>query len=120
MAAAMPPLFIYRKASGEVEQLPLMGMFLGTEIHLPYEETRFALDPGDKVLLVSDGYLEQVNSLDEMLDARRCRLAFKEEAGREALAPEEILARLSKRFHAWCDGALQVDDVTLVLIEARA
>ncbi|RXL96524.1 hypothetical protein EO238_30270, partial [Citrobacter sp. AAK_AS5] len=43
MGAAMPPFFIHRAATGSIERSPLSGMFLGTEIDLPYEEIRFRI-----------------------------------------------------------------------------
>ncbi len=114
VAAAMPGLLIYKAATGRVEQVELSGMLLGTEFEIPYEETRFSLAPGDKVLLLSDGFLEQMNRQEEMLDYERCKAYFGEAA---ALPPMEIVRHLFRRFEPWRGGLPQSDDVTLLVLE---
>jgi len=116
-AAAMPPIFVYRAATGVVEQITVCGMMLGTAFDLPYEEVRFSLARGDKVLLLSDGYLEQMNADEDMLDDGRCRRYFAEAADR---APNDIIQHLLRRFDAWRGDSPQDDDVTLVVLEVRA
>jgi ligand-binding sensor domain-containing protein/serine phosphatase RsbU (regulator of sigma subunit) len=117
MGAAMPPFFIHRAATGTVERSPLSGMFLGTEIDLPYEEIRFNILPGDTILLISDGYIEQMGPDEELLDYERCVDYFREAAG---YPPEVILEELFVRFDAWRGTLPQFDDVTLVAIHAKA
>lgn len=117
MGAAMPPLFVHRAATGEVERFPLSGMFLGTELDLPYEETRFSLGPEDTVLMVSDGYLEQIGTCGDQLDYDRCADYFKKSAG---VPPEKVLDRLLGHFDRWRGSLSQTDDVTLVVLHAKA
>ncbi len=116
VGAAMPPLFIHRAETGRVERYPLSGMFLGTELDLPYERVGFAMVPGDTMLLVSDGYLEQAGAGGEQLYYERCSDYFAEAAGN---APERIVARLLDRFDSWRGQMPQADDVTLVVIQAK-
>jgi len=53
------PIFVYRRASGQVEQRDADVPPLGVVPDLSVEETpRVALEPGDAVLVVSDGILE--------------------------------------------------------------
>ena len=116
-AAAMPPIFIHRAGRGEVEVIAVPGMLLGTEFDVPWEEVRFGLEPGDKVLLLSDGYLEQADAAEEMLDYDRCREYFRGAAGGD---PAAVIDRLLERFDAWRGAVPQADDVTLVVIEILA
>ena len=116
MGAAMPPFFIHRAATGAIERSPMSGMFLGTEIDLPYEEIRFHVRPGDTILLLSDGYLEQPGPDGELLDYERCQDYFREAVDRP---PEVILEELFVRFDSWRGSLPQFDDVTLLAVRAR-
>ncbi len=116
-AAAMPPLFVYRAARTAVEQVLVSGMLLGTGFDVPWEEVALDLAPGDKLLLLSDGYLEQIGAGEEMLDYARCAEAFLA-AARET--PAAVIDRLLERLDAWRGAVPQGDDVTLVVVEVRS
>lgn len=116
ISAAVPPLFVWRSAKREVEILRLRGMFLGTEFEIPYEEARLTLESGDKILLLSDGFLEQLGEAGERMDEQRASAHFLEVAG---AAPGAIIGHLLQRLDAWRGPLPQDDDVTLVVIEYR-
>jgi serine phosphatase RsbU (regulator of sigma subunit) len=116
ISAAVPPLFVWRSASREVEILTLRGMFLGTEFEIPYEEMAFTLDPGDQVLLLSDGYLEQLRETHERFDEERSASTFLEVAGQP---PEEVVDHLFRRLDQWRGAAPQDDDVTVVVLQFK-
>lgn len=116
MGAAMPPFFIHRVATGAIERSPLSGMFLGTEIDLPYEEIRFRMMPGDTILLLSDGYLEQPGPDDDLLDYERCMDYFRKAVN---CPPEVILEELFIRLDSWRGPLPQFDDVTLIAVQAK-
>jgi phosphoserine phosphatase RsbU/P len=116
VAAAMPPIFVHRRGSGRIEQIVVRGVMLGAAFDLPYEEVRFAVQPGDTLLLVSDGYLEQLSPREEMLDNERCAAWFAEAVGRPAQA---VIDHLLARFDGWRGGAEQADDVTIVVLEVK-
>ena len=75
----------------------------------------FTLAAGDRILLVSDGYLEQLSPTGEMLDPERCRRYFQEAADRPS---DEVIEHLLARFDDWRGATPQGDDVTLVVLEA--
>jgi serine phosphatase RsbU (regulator of sigma subunit)/ligand-binding sensor domain-containing protein len=116
VGAAMPRILVYRAASQAVDEVPLDGMLLGTDFDLPRVETRFSMEPGDRALLMSDGFVEQFDEADEMLDYDRCSSYFKEVAH---LAPESIVSHLFARLDAFRGQAAQGDDVTFVVVEAK-
>lgn len=116
ISAAVPPLFVWRAALREVEIITLRGMFLGTEFEIPYEEAEFALEPGDQVLLLSDGYLEQLGGSRDRLDEERSASTFREVAGRP---PEEVIDHLFMRLDEWRGAAPQDDDVTAVVLQFK-
>lgn len=116
VAAAMPPIFIHRRSTGRIEQITVRGMMLGAAFDLPYEEVRFTVDPGDTILLVSDGYLEQVSPSEEMLDEERCRNYFAAAIG---LRPSAMIDQLLAQLDAWRGPVNQLDDVTIVILEVK-
>jgi len=115
IAAAVPPIFVWRAVSGQVEILTLPGMFLGTEFELPYGEAQLTLLPGDRVLLLSDGYLEQLAPSGERLEEERAAAYFREAAG--VPSPDGILDQMLTRLATWRGSLPQDDDVTLVLLQ---
>jgi len=61
-----PPFKI--NAKGDFEQLYVSGLVLGVMQDVQYKERIVQLDPGDSLLLVSDGAFEIHNSKNELLD----------------------------------------------------
>ena len=56
--AGMPPTLIYRAATGQVDQLHMRSLFLGTPLHKGFEQIDDRLQMGDVILLISDGMVE--------------------------------------------------------------
>ena len=114
-AAGMPPPLLYRAASGEVEEVLLEGMPLGG-LQLSYREEVLNVDPGDTLLLMSDGFPELTNAEGDPLGYGRVVDAFAEAA---PAAPEVLLERLAATAEAWSGGAAPADDVTFVALRVR-
>ena len=58
-----PPLLVH--AGGTVERLSAGGMVLGVFEHAPFEEGLTTLEPGDRVVLFTDGITEATNDLED-------------------------------------------------------
>ncbi len=54
----MPPLFIYRKHSNEIEEIMTNGMPLGAMQLFHYNIREIEISAGDTLLLLSDGFPE--------------------------------------------------------------
>ncbi len=115
--AGMPPVFVYRKSSGSVEEILLNGMPLGAMKNFPYTFHETTLDAGDTLLLLTDGLPEQKNKSDEMFDYARVQSTFAQ-IGQDA--PDDIISRLVKEGDAWMDGVSQDDDITFMVIRRKA
>ena len=99
--------------TGEVERLEGTGVILGILPAAKFEQKTCTLDPGDVVVLFSDGVTEA------------CRIDVDEEFGEDRLA--EALARLkdlpaqsmiesiNQQLHEFTSGAPPADDITLVI-----
>ncbi|HPR65445.1 MAG TPA: two-component regulator propeller domain-containing protein [Thermoanaerobaculia bacterium] len=116
-SAAMPPVFHYRAAAGTVHMIELKGMFLGVDRELDHkrDHREIQLEPGDKLLLMTDGLAEMENTEEEMLDLHRCQTYFQEVA---AQSPGAIIQHLFDRGAEWRGTAPQEDDITLIVLEA--
>ncbi len=114
-AAGMPPVLIWRAASGEVEEIALAGMPLGG-LASDYQEKRVRLDGGDVVLLLSDGLPELPDPAGEPLGYRQVRALFAAAAGK---APGEVIAELTEAAERWTGGQAWPDDITLMVLEKK-
>jgi two-component system sensor histidine kinase ChiS len=112
-SAGMPPVFLYRKRDESVEEILLKGMPLGAMKNFPYALFESDLQSGDTLLLLTDGLPEQKNTREEMFDYARVQSAFAEVATR---TPEQIIAHLTQAGESWMAGAVQDDDITLLVI----
>jgi serine phosphatase RsbU (regulator of sigma subunit) len=113
-AAGMPPVLVHRAADDSLQALPLAGMPLGAMAHFPYAEEVVTLEPGDTVLLMSDGLPERLDPADEMLGYERTAELFREAAA--AGDPADIVERLFAAGDHWARGRPTDDDVTLVVL----
>jgi serine phosphatase RsbU (regulator of sigma subunit) len=113
-AAGMPPALVYRGATGEVVEIVIRGLPLGSATAFPYEEREVELAPGDAILLMSDGFPERFNASGEMLDYDRAGRVLAEVADRSAA---EIIEHFVQAGEEWAGGQPQGDDVTFVVVK---
>lgn len=113
-SAGMPPLLIYRKNTGKVEQLVLKAMPLGAFYDFPYEKSESKLTTGDVLLMVSDGLTELFNDRQETFGMERLAETLGESGGMTA---NEIVARITERGDYWRHGAPLHDDFTILVIK---
>lgn len=110
--AGMPPVLLYRRATGRAEEIALQGMPLGS-LAYAYEEKTVEVAPGDTILLLSDGLPELPNPQGDPLGYPRVRTLFE---GQAEKPPEEIIAGLTAAAEQWAGGGAPKDDVTLVVV----
>lgn len=113
-AGGLSPLLI-RPATGDLAYLEVPGFPLGTLGDLTYQDREFPLEPGDILLLYSDGLVEAVNERGEFFGFGR----LEEFARRTPPAADLFLAWLLEEIGAFTGGATQYDDITLVVIQRR-
>jgi serine phosphatase RsbU (regulator of sigma subunit) len=99
------------RANGSVESLAVTGLALGVEAEQAYEEVRGRLEPGDAVVLYTDGVVESrqgtelygFERLDELLARRR------------ELTPQNIAASVIHAARGFSGGEL-LDDCAVVVV----
>ena len=115
-AAGMPPAFRYRESNGSVEEIVLKSLPLGGFPNFPYQVCEFDLEPGDAIILMSDGFPEMLNPAGEILDypgAQRVVEAVAHEA------PQRVIEQLVQAGRDWAAGRPQEDDVTFVVLKVK-
>lgn len=88
------------------------GRFLGMIPDLSLQEYEVDLQPGDRLLLFSDGVTDAENARDEPYGHQRLRDTF---ARGRSLSPSEQVAQVAGEVAQWCEGVPAVDDITLLL-----
>lgn len=115
-SAGMPYALIRHAKTGVVEELILKGMPLGSPINFPYQSLEMELDPGDTLLLMSDGFQELFNKDNEMLGVKRLISWFTELAHHE---PQRIIDDLMARGWEWAGNRSQDDDITFLAVKVK-
>src|SRR5262245_43855020 len=114
--AGMPPVWIYRAASGEVEEIAIQAIPLGGLMNYQYKEQELAIAPGDVIVLMSDGLPERFNAENEMFDYGATKDALAVSAHQ---APGDIIEHFVRVGDEWSNGRPQDDDVTFVVLKVR-
>jgi len=115
--AGMPPVLLYRAATGCVEQLALTGMPLGSVKEFPYKQQELPLCVGDTLVLMSDGFPEMFNEAGEMIDYQRAKTLLEEIAQHNS--PQEIINHFVRTGDEWAGARPQDDDVTFVVLKVK-
>jgi serine phosphatase RsbU (regulator of sigma subunit) len=115
--AGMPPLFIYRAATGQIEEHLQKAVPLGSIKQYPYTEFTLPFERGDMLLLMSDGLPERFNHSREMLGEQQIKSLLLYHAS--TAAPQTLIEHLLALGDNWADGALQDDDITLLILKAK-
>jgi serine phosphatase RsbU (regulator of sigma subunit) len=115
-AAGMPPVLIYRALTGEVEEVFIKALPLGSVLDYAWRQEECTLDPADIILLMSDGFPERFNDDSEMLGYEKAREILKASA---SLSPQEVIERLVAAGDQWAGGRAQDDDVTFVVLKVK-
>jgi serine phosphatase RsbU (regulator of sigma subunit) len=104
-----PPRLVH--AEGEVESLEAPGLVLGIESGQPYEELRRPFQPGDAVVLYTDGVVEARRDGELYGEARLDRLL----AERRELTAQQLAEAVLEDCRRWVGGDLR-DDCAIVVV----
>jgi sigma-B regulation protein RsbU (phosphoserine phosphatase) len=111
-AGHLPP-FIRRKARGELVRVEGgSGTAIGIFDEAIYEQTEIDLEPGDTIVLCTDGVLEATDELGEQFGFERLELSLSAGTSR----PKDVSDRLQRDLREHVGDAPQYDDVTLMVL----
>jgi len=112
---------ILRRASGQIERLPIggppFGIPLFTDDLIPYASGRIQLQPGDLLFIFTDGVVEAVNDAGEEYGEARL-LPCVQNAPPES--SDETLKRVMADVNAFVGYARQHDDITCLVLRVGA
>jgi phosphoserine phosphatase RsbU/P len=111
-AAGHPPLLRWR--GGRLERLESNGLLFGVLPDCHYPVLELPLEPGDRLLLCTDGIVEPENAAGEAFGDRELERVL---AGSEACSPAELSDRLLAAIRRWQAAPSQQDDMTLLVID---
>jgi sigma-B regulation protein RsbU (phosphoserine phosphatase) len=106
---------ILRRSTGGIERLSNGGLPLGMWADKSYEAGSVILQPGDWLVIFTDGVVEAVNVRDEEYGEERMLNLLQAGA---AATPDELLRRMMSDLDAFVGATPQHDDVTCMLVKA--
>ncbi len=105
------------RGSGKIERLSSTGMSLGLlPDAMPFGETALVLEPGDTLVLFSDGVTEAQNVAGEEFGEARLIEALH---ARPGAAAADLIGGVFDAIDGFAAGAAQFDDITLLLVRRR-
>lgn len=109
-----PPVVLGRQG---ITRLETGGLILGLFENASYEEETVQLDPGDLVVVFSDGVSEARSASDEEFGEDRLLEVLSAGRGDD---PPAILDRLLREIREFAQGAVQSDDITIMVVRYAA
>jgi phosphoserine phosphatase RsbU/P len=113
-AGHVPPLV--RRKSGALEGLGSANFPVGMFAEAEYQSARTQLDPGDFLVIYSDGVSEASNNRNEMFEEARLRAIMESFGGRSV---DDLANAIRDGMKAFTEGAPQSDDITLLVIQYK-
>jgi flagellar biosynthesis/type III secretory pathway M-ring protein FliF/YscJ len=117
--AGCPFPFYYRASADEVVELEVEGYPLGVRPDRHYRLMEVALEPGDRVVLCTDGIIEAEDRFGHMFGFDRLAYVIREGC-RQHLSAAELRDYVMAEVTDYCEDVAQADDQTLVVIEQKA
>lgn len=100
----------------QVIELEVTGMAIGLVEEEGYEQRDIYLQPGDILVLFTDGISEAMDRDDEEWGEARMVAAAQQERSRGARTAEGMLRALYRRADEYVSGAPQHDDMTMIVM----
>jgi len=115
LSAGHGPLFLYSLREDRFDKMGAQGLPLGLFPDLSYEPpVILEVNPGDLLVLVTDGFFEWTNSQDEPFGTERIEQTIR--TAREQ-SPGDIISALHRAVVDFSGGTKQLDDLTAVVIK---
>ncbi len=110
----LPRPVLLRAGSMRLDSFPTTNLPIGIRKTAVYKSAKMKIRPGDKLLLFTDGCVEQKNHSKKILGEKKFLTYFKELAG---AGDGAITKKLYKYVQAYADGIPIADDIAILLCE---
>ena len=118
--AGHDPALWFHKESGEITQIKPSGLAVGIDEGDVFERVTkdfaFRIEPGDCLLLHTDGVKEALDGDEEEFGLERMKETFLQSS---AMGAEAVLHQMQRTLKDFTGNAPQMDDITLVALEKR-
>jgi serine phosphatase RsbU (regulator of sigma subunit) len=105
------------RRNGRLTEIEICGLPLGARQDAIYTEQMIQLQPGDQLVLISDGLLEEHNARRELFGFERMLATV---ANADAEDPEQALDEIWETVTQFRGASEQSDDITLVVIQVAS
>jgi sigma-B regulation protein RsbU (phosphoserine phosphatase) len=116
VGAGHNPVYLFRAASGEIEELVSQGIILGAFPSATYTSSPLQIDPGDVLVVYSDGVTEAAGQDDEMFEEERLLELIRDNASKGAAV---LKGKILEELERFTEGVAQNDDITFLVIEHK-
>ena len=113
-SAAMPPIFLYKAATAEVEEILQINLPLGSLNSETFQLIERSFEKGDVLLQLSDGLPEAPNKNGQLFDYHRVQSHLALNGTNSA---EYIKTSLVESADEWLQGTQNPDDITFIVIK---
>jgi sigma-B regulation protein RsbU (phosphoserine phosphatase) len=105
---------LWRQSEKACVGLDAEGLILGIKKQVDFEEKTLFLEPGDRVLLYTDGITEAENKAGEFFGIPRLRELF---AAQAQASPQAIIKAIVNELEGFCQSQSFDDDISLVVLK---
>ncbi len=107
-----PPIVLEKK--GKIRRMESCGLCLGMFPDVEYKVQTVALNPGDIVLLFTDGITESRNKENKEFEENKLLKILKKDS---KLSAQELVNEIQEEVKNFTSGTEQMDDMTVVVIK---
>ncbi len=115
-SAAMPPAYHYHGETGEVDEILIEGLPLGSFKDETFTLVDFEFKQGDSLVFISDGLPEAANTSDDMLGYEAVMDCVKINGHHSSEEQKQALLDLGT---AWLGDLRNQDDITIVVVKKK-
>jgi sigma-B regulation protein RsbU (phosphoserine phosphatase) len=110
----VPPLL--KRKKGGLEGLGSANFPVGMFAEAEYQSSRVQVEPGDYLVIYTDGVSEASNTQNELFEEARLRALIEDFKGNSV---QELGDSIREGMRVFTQGAAQSDDITILVIEYK-
>ncbi|NTW02184.1 MAG: serine/threonine-protein phosphatase, partial [Oscillochloris sp.] len=111
-----PPLLVDTTGQG-IHELAEGTLPIGIMASQEFEVRQTRIEPGEQLIMFSDGITEAMNTSGEPFNDDRLHAVLREGAG---LPTQDLVSMVIRQVEAYATGAPQADDMTLMVVSREA
>jgi serine phosphatase RsbU (regulator of sigma subunit) len=112
----MPPVYHYHTETGDVDEILIVGLPLGSIKGETFSLVDFEFKQGDSLVFISDGLPEAANHTEHMLGYQAVQDCVKANGHQNANDQKQALLDLGS---AWLGDLRNQDDITIVVVKKK-